>query len=75
MLSDQVSQTISLAPNAQTATVKVAQAASHKVTPLEDTAVSKRRLKLKELIDQITRMSASHCQTWKLQRVSPVLEY
>ena len=53
MLSDQVTEMISLAQNAQTATVRVAQAASHKGTPIEDTAAAKRRLKLKELIDQV----------------------
>ena len=53
LLSEQVSQMISLAQNAQSATVKVAQAAAQKTTTTTDTTVSKRRLKLKELVDQI----------------------
>ena len=53
MLSDQVAQMINLAQSAQAATVKVAQASAQNATSNVDTAVSKRRLKLKKLIDQI----------------------
>ena len=53
LLSEQVSQMISLAQNAQSATVKVAQAAAQKSKTTTDTTVLKRRLKLKELVGQI----------------------